>query len=37
LPFVYAMWAAVVILLYPLCVWFSRVKARNRSPWLSYL
>jgi len=37
LPFVYAMWAAVVVLLYPLCVWFARVKARHRSPWLSYL
>jgi len=37
LPFVYATWAAVVILLYPLCAWFGRVKARNRSPWLSYL
>ena len=37
LPFVYAMWAAVVILLYPLCAWFARVKARNRSAWLSYL
>ena len=37
LPFVYAMWAIVVILLYPLCAWFARVKARTRSSWLSYL
>jgi uncharacterized membrane protein len=37
LPFVYAMWAGVVILLYPLCAWFARVKSRNRSAWLSYL
>ena len=37
LPFVYAMWALVVILLYPLCAWFARVKARRRSGWLSYL
>lgn len=37
LPFVYAMWALVVILLYPVCAWFARVKARNKSPWLSYL
>jgi len=37
LPFVYAMWALVVILMYPLCVWFAGVKARNKSPWLSYL
>jgi uncharacterized membrane protein len=36
LPFVYAMWALVVVALYPLCAWFDRVKARNRSPWLSY-
>jgi hypothetical protein len=37
LPFVYAMWALLVILLYPLCAWFARVKSRNRSAWLSYL
>jgi hypothetical protein len=37
LPFVYATWAAVVILLYPLCAWFARVKSRSRAAWLSYL
>ena len=37
LPFVYATWALVVISLYPLCAWFARVKAHNRSAWLSYL
>ena len=37
LPFVYATWALVVILMYPLCAWFAGVKARNKSPWLSYL
>jgi uncharacterized membrane protein len=37
LPFVYAMWGLVVISMYPLCAWFARVKARNKSPWLSYL
>src|SRR5262249_16284255 len=38
LGFVYAMWAGVVLLLYPLCAWFSRVKASHRSSsWLSYL
>jgi uncharacterized membrane protein len=37
LPFIYAMWAAVVIALYPLCAWFAGVKARNKSAWLSYL
>ena len=33
----YAVWIAVVVLLYPICRWFAAVKARNRSPWLSYL
>lgn len=37
LPVVYLAWAAVVIAVYPLCRWFAGVKARNRSPWLSYL
>ena len=37
LPFVYATWALVVVSMYPMCVWFARVKARNRSPWLSYV
>ena len=37
LPVIYALWAGVVLLLYPLCSWFARVKARNRSAWLSYL
>jgi hypothetical protein len=37
LPVVYAAWAVVVLLLYPLCRWFAGVKARNRSAWLSYL
>ena len=34
---VYVVWAAVVCALYPLCRWFAEVKARNRSPVLSYL
>lgn len=33
----YVAWAAVVIVLYPLCRWFAGLKQRNRSPWLSYL
>ena len=28
---------SVVIALYPACVWFSRVKARSKRWWLSYL
>lgn len=33
----YLVWLGVVFLLYPLCEWFAGVKARHRSPWLSYL
>lgn len=34
---VYAVWALVIALLYPLCKWMDGVKARNKSWWLSYL
>lgn len=37
LPVVYLIWVAVVLGLYPACVWFSGVKDRNRSWWLAYL
>jgi hypothetical protein len=37
LPDVYAVWALVVIILYPLCRWVASVKARRRDWWLSYL
>ena len=37
LPVVYAVWIAAVASLYPLCLWFSRLKARRRDWWLSYL
>jgi uncharacterized membrane protein len=33
----YAVWAAIVIALYPLCRWFAGVKERTTAPWLSYL
>lgn len=33
----YAAWIAVVLLMYPLCVWYDRFKRRNRWPVLSYL
>ena len=33
---VYLIWLAVVVLLYPLCRWFARVKQERRSVWLSY-
>lgn len=34
---VYAVWAGVVALLYPLCLWFARLKERRSDWWLSYL
>ena len=33
----YAVWIAIVVLLYPVCRWFAAVKERNRSRWLSYV
>jgi uncharacterized membrane protein len=37
LPFVYLMWAIVVVTLYFPCRWFAGVKERRRDWWLSYL
>jgi len=37
LPITYAIWIAIVLALYPLCVWFAGVKQRRRDWWLSYL
>ena len=34
---VYLVWAVIVAALYPLCRWFADVKAKKRSPLLSYL
>jgi uncharacterized membrane protein len=34
---VYVMWAVVVIILYPLCVWYAALKQRRTDWWLSYL
>ena len=36
-PGVYAVWALVVVLLYPLCRWVSAIKARRKDWWLSYV
>jgi uncharacterized membrane protein len=33
----YLVTAVVVAALYPLCLWFSRLKARRRDRWLSYV
>ncbi len=37
LGIVYIVWIAVVAALYPLCLWFARVKATRRSRVLAYL
>jgi uncharacterized membrane protein len=37
LPIVYLVWFGVVVALYPLCLWFGRLKSRSGSVWLSYL
>jgi uncharacterized membrane protein len=37
LPWVYLIWIAVVLVLYPPCRWYAGVKQRNRSAILSYL
>jgi hypothetical protein len=37
LPAVYAIWIAVVVLMYPLCQWYAGVKRRRPHPALSYL
>ena len=33
----YISWAVAVLILYPACVWFARIKERRRDWWLSYL
>jgi uncharacterized membrane protein len=37
LPIVYAVWIAVVTILYPPSRWFAGVKRRSSAAWLSYL
>jgi uncharacterized membrane protein len=37
LPGVYAIWALVIVILYPFCRWVAAVKARRRDWWLSYV
>jgi uncharacterized membrane protein len=37
LPEVYAAWACVLILLYPLCRWLEEIKRRRRDWWLGYI
>ena len=37
LPIVYLVWVVVVLILYPPCRWFARLKSRRGDWWLSYL
>jgi predicted acyltransferase len=37
LPFVYAVWALLIVLLYFPCAWFADIKARRKDWWLSYV
>jgi uncharacterized membrane protein len=34
---VYLLWIGIVVLMYPVCLWFARLKERRREWWLSYL
>jgi hypothetical protein len=34
---VYWVWIGVVVMVYPLCLWFSRLKQRRNDWWLGYL
>jgi uncharacterized membrane protein len=34
---VYVVWIGVLLVLYPACLWFARLKQRDRRWWLSYL
>ncbi|HUR32313.1 MAG TPA: heparan-alpha-glucosaminide N-acetyltransferase domain-containing protein [Vicinamibacterales bacterium] len=36
LPVVYAVWAGVVLAMYPFTQWFGRLKQRRHEAWLSY-
>jgi uncharacterized membrane protein len=33
---VYAVWVVVLLLLYPACLWFARLKQRRHDWWLTY-
>jgi uncharacterized membrane protein len=37
LPVTYLLWLPTILILWPLCWWFSRLKARHKTIWLSYL
>lgn len=37
LPIVYAFWVGIVVLLYPACVWYAKLKKKSSNPLLRYL
>jgi hypothetical protein len=37
LPGVYIAWILVVLAMYPVCLWFGRLKERRTDWWLGYL
>ncbi|HEY0653191.1 MAG TPA: heparan-alpha-glucosaminide N-acetyltransferase domain-containing protein [Chryseosolibacter sp.] len=37
LTITYLLWMAVVLFLYPLCVWYNRYKSTHKHWWLSYI
>ena len=37
LPVTYLLWVVVVVMLYPVCAWFARVRQRSSAWWLGYL
>jgi hypothetical protein len=34
---IHLVWVAVVVMMFPLCHWYARLKGRRRDWWLSYL
>ncbi|MGC9998952.1 MAG: hypothetical protein ABSE21_02525 [Bryobacteraceae bacterium] len=34
---VYLLWIFVVVLLFPVCLWYARLKERRKDWWLSYV
>ena len=37
LPYIYAIWILVVVMLWPICRWYASLKSRRRDWWLGYL
>jgi uncharacterized membrane protein len=37
LPAIYALWAVVVLIMFPLCRWYARFKQERKDWWLGYL